>query len=299
MNALEITSDQLRDLLRKDPDWIGTHATAETPVVVTDHCNLTRSPIRRLSPHITFAGTNAVGQAAWFTQCKDLENAEGVFHGSVDFDESGVREIGQLRVLKSPPGYHAATFQHCPNLTILRGDFNGSVSCDHAPNLKKIDVENLILRKPNEKGWAGRFYNCKGLEVAEGTFPGRVDFNSSGIHKIGDLKIIMATPTKENDAVADFSICQNLTVATGHFPGYAEFGGSKVNRVHNLTSDIPTGKYIAGFFGCLDLLECPLEVLPFLHVDHTQQRRIETHMKNTEKARHTLRSRNQETHLEL
>lgn len=207
--ALILNAEDLRGLVEADPDWVSKNATAERPVIVTDHCDLARSKIRSLSPHILFQGLDEKGNSAGFDNCLDLKIAQGVFLGTADFGCSGVEEIdsGNLTILQPNNEGIAAFFGGCPDLKIARGRFPGWVDFSDG-GVEKIDTHpktGLVITGCNRGGQAAAFKRCERLQVAEGTFPGFVTFQNSGIHTIGKLVIDREKPFK-----AEFRGCEHL-----------------------------------------------------------------------------------------
>ena len=148
--------------------------------------------------------SNSIDTAASFDFCANLQVAEGTFHGSVDFNASGVVKIGNLTITKPDNNGYAASFHGCLNLDVAEGAYPGFVEFGRA-GIKRIS--NLTITDPDSVGNAAGFADCRKLEVAEGIFPGSVDFSNSGLKMIGSLDI---TAPNEDLQKANFTGCLDL-----------------------------------------------------------------------------------------
>ncbi len=176
-----LTSKKFRALIKKYPSWA---ATLQEPVIITDYCNMSGSPITHLSPLLHFVGLNERGECANFMACEYLTVAEGSFAGEVDFSYSFIRNIGDLTIKKAGKSGNAADFTSCEKLLVATGQFPGAVTFKGSGIQR---VVNLNIHSPNQKGLAAEFYFCKHLRHAEGYYLGHVSFYESGIERIGIL----------------------------------------------------------------------------------------------------------------
>jgi hypothetical protein len=87
-----MTGIGLREAVQLDPAW-ASKLTA--PVKIIGDAGLTDSPITHLSPHLHFE------EAAYLQRCRNLKVAEGHFGNWVDFEGSGIEEIGELEIAGS------------------------------------------------------------------------------------------------------------------------------------------------------------------------------------------------------
>ena len=196
-----ITSKQFRMAVETDPAWA---SKLTEPVEITDFCDMTGSAITHLSPLLHFKGRDEDGLCARFWDCNSLKVAEGTFHGSVFFCDSGVQKIGDLNITQPQNNGNASSFYNCTSLKIAEGTFPGFVEFGGS-GVEKIG--NLVITLPNGIGHAASFACCYALKVAEGTFPGKVDFSYSGLEKIGDFHIVLPSG---DEILADFSSCEKI-----------------------------------------------------------------------------------------
>jgi len=159
------------------------------------------SPITHLSPYLHFTGKDEHGKCADFTLCQNLNVAEGIFGGEVNFSYSSIAKIGNLTIKKAGKSGNAADFTSCNRLRVATGNFPGAVTF-RGSGIRR--VENLHIQAPNKAGLAAEFYFCKHLRHAEGSYPGHVCYHESGIQRIGEL----------NARTADFSMCEKLCDAS-------------------------------------------------------------------------------------
>jgi hypothetical protein len=86
-----------------------------------------------------------------------LKVAEGTFAGFVNFSESSIQKIGDLRITAPDQEGFAAYFNKCLNLKIAEGTFPGLVNFDGA-GIKKVG--NLKITKANDQGYKANFIDC-------------------------------------------------------------------------------------------------------------------------------------------
>lgn len=282
--TLEITSEKLRELVMRDADWVGKHATAENPVVVTDFCQFDGSAIQSLSPHITFAGKNPMGHAAWFSNCEHLKKAEGVFHGSVSFEASMLREIGELEV--TAPNRHgdAASFYLCIHLKVARGKFHGKVDFTQS-GIEEIDAENLAILPVVGNANSADFFQCEELKIARGKFPQGVDFSYAGIQQVENLHV--------DSGQVSFKGCLELKELSGEFPGQVVVSESGIERIHHFNAQSLSA------YDCKSLMRCPMDILNGNCDDQTLLR-LTRILEQEKQARETLKRETlKTTHIQL
>jgi hypothetical protein len=118
------------------------------PTEITEYVDCSKSNITHLSPLLKFNGTNfsnawahteyARFRSANFEKCKFLENASGTFYGGVNFSESGIKTIENLKVTRSC-GDLAAQFTSCKSLESMKNSsFSGEVELDHS-SIKTVE----------------------------------------------------------------------------------------------------------------------------------------------------------------
>jgi hypothetical protein len=111
-----ITAKELKEAVEMDPAWA---SKLKRPVVVTGICSMVGSSISHLSPLLHFQ------KQVSFRGCENLKRAEGKFEEFVDFEGSGLEEVGELTITGRHP------------YTKLRCDFVGT------PLFKKNPVKAL------------------------------------------------------------------------------------------------------------------------------------------------------------
>jgi hypothetical protein len=111
-----ITAKELKEAVELDPAWA---SKLKEPVMVTDICSMVGSSISHLSPLLHFQ------RQVSFRGCENLKRAEGNFEEFVDFEGSGLEEVGELTITGRHP------------YTKLRCDFVGT------PLFKKNPVKAL------------------------------------------------------------------------------------------------------------------------------------------------------------
>jgi hypothetical protein len=90
----KLSSEEFEHAVKKDPAWA---ASLTEPVTITGTCHLGSSKISHLSPFLHFK------EDVWLENCKDLKVAEGKFDGWVDFSNSGIEEVGDLKLAEIIP----------------------------------------------------------------------------------------------------------------------------------------------------------------------------------------------------
>lgn len=180
-----IKTEDLKDVLESDPYWLAK-ASAKEPIVVTDYCDLSLSGIAALSPHVEFRGRNDAGRCAEFLACEQLKVAEGIFHGMVDFTQSGVERIGELTILQPDNTGNAARFRECLELKEARGNYPGFVNFGRSGIVK---ITDLKVMSQNQWRMSADFSECMNLKVARGYFDGPVSFKKSGIQEVKDIVV--------------------------------------------------------------------------------------------------------------
>jgi hypothetical protein len=233
----QISVKQFQEAVKSDPGWA---AKLTEPLGVVGYCNMQDSEITHLSPFLHFSSGREdpkieVAGGANFSGCKNLKVAEGRFHESVNFSNSGVEEIGDLEVDRDEDGW-AASFCECFELRTASGTFRGFVSFE-ASGITKISSSLKVTGRDQRDGDAATFARCKALKVAEGDFASYADFSESGIEKIGDLRIQAA---ESNGYGASFHNCVNLKILRGKFPGYVEAYGAGIKDTGDLEITDPT-----------------------------------------------------------
>jgi len=121
----------------------------------------------------------------------------------VDLIKSEITHLSPLLTFngKNSDGW-AADFDHCKNLKVATGTFNGIIDFSGS-GIEKI--ENLTVTVSNDKGESADFHNCKNLKIATGTYAGAVYFTNSGVTTIKNLII---KSTKKSNKKAWFLDCK-------------------------------------------------------------------------------------------
>lgn len=262
----QITAEDFKEEILKNPAWA---TTVSEPTEVRGRCQFQNSTITHLSPLLHFMGTRW-DPTTNFSHCEKLTNAEGHFHGCVNFHRTGIKKIGELHIHPNPNWETgpAVSFSECPWIETAEGNFEGCADFSRS-GISRIG--NLRITKPDELGWAAHFCLCTKLQEARGDFHGAASFSDSGITKIGELHI---TAASTSGYAADFTGCKGLKTAEGNFPGFTDFTASGIEKVAGLTitgktlidiqdseGDIHIPKGIAGaFIDCNSLHTAP----PFL-----------------------------------
>lgn len=166
---MKITAKEFQDRTEKDPNWCST-ITESTEVI--DFLDLYDSKIQSLSSLLIFSGRNEEGNVANFIDCKDLNFAEGTFHGYVSFNQSGISRTRNLTITQPNNEGRAASFWLCKNLSIAEGIYPGYVNY-YATGIKEI--KDLEVTQPNKQGLAINFKGCPHLKKIRGKFKGSVN----------------------------------------------------------------------------------------------------------------------------
>lgn len=225
-----MTGPQMVEMIGLDPDWFA-HPTRK--VVITTFADCRGTNLNGLGPNIVFIGTNEAGECADFQDCDDLGDVAATFHGSVEFINSGVSDISQMKILAANHAGEAAIFTGCTGLKLATGKFPGFVDFTSSG---VEEIRDLII-EPTTKPpdfVAADFNGCKALKVATGTYPGKVCFPWSGIMEIRDLVV---NGKDHNGVAADLRNCHQLKTASGTFAGAALFDGSTIEKVENLHAE--------------------------------------------------------------
>jgi hypothetical protein len=143
----------------------------EIPLEITEFVDCSNSKITHLSPLLRFTGRNNAGNVADFSNCKNLENATGTFHGHVCFFKSGIKKIEELIITKPNHDHHAAGFSQCKNLEVATGKFPGHADFSESGI---HTIHNLEIERPEMDGHYGSFYNCPNLKTLEGRDPNKI-----------------------------------------------------------------------------------------------------------------------------
>lgn len=146
----ELTLEEFQRRIEIDPGW-AQHLTH--PVIIHDYCDLRDSKITHLSPHMYFSGSDTFGRSASFMNCPNLKVAEGNFRNGVDFGDSGVERIGDLKIEQPDDNGVAADFSGCKKLREVHGTFPGQLQCQ---NSGVVRVFNLNITQASEEGEAAR-----------------------------------------------------------------------------------------------------------------------------------------------
>lgn len=207
-----LSADEFRAHTAKNPAWCADLTAA---LEVTGFCNLAGSNIARLSRFLIFSGRDpGSGCVADFSDCRELEWAEGVFHGGVNFSGSGISSISNFVVTQPDKDGRAAQFERTRNLKVAEGIFCGSVNFSDSAI---TGIGSLVVARPNKIGDAARFSRCANLAIAEGTYPGFVSFSDSSVSRVGCL--VITQPGPDGDEV-EFDGCTGLDLVEGILPGY-------------------------------------------------------------------------------
>jgi hypothetical protein len=158
----KITGYQFQKMIEENPS-VFEHW--DTPLEITESVDCSYSPITHLSKYLIFSGKDN-RPTEWnirFSHCPNLEIATGTFYSSVDFSESNIQKIENLKV-DATCGI-SASFTNCKNLQIATGNFKTSVIFGQS-GIEKI--ENLSIHKPNDDGHYAYFKECRNLKTLEG-----------------------------------------------------------------------------------------------------------------------------------
>jgi hypothetical protein len=207
-----ISASEFRARTAKNPAWC---AALDAALEVNGFCDLAGSNITQLSRFLIFSGRDpGSGRVADFSDCRELESAEGVFHGGVNFSGSGISSISNFVVTQPDKDGRAAQFERTQNLKVAEGIFCGSVNFSDSAI---TGIGSLVVARPNKIGDAARFSRCANLSIAEGTYPGFVSFSDSSVSRVGCL--VITQPGPDGDEV-EFDGCTGLDLVEGILPGY-------------------------------------------------------------------------------
>jgi hypothetical protein len=157
----KITATEFLNMLGKN---LSVFQHWDTPLEITDYVDCSDSQIKYLSKHLIFSGRNTAGDAADFTNCKQLEIATGTFQGFVGFSASGVKKIENLTVTTNKSEW-SASFSYCKHLQIATGNYAKFVNFfESGIHL----IHNLHIEKTNKEDSYTNCWNCPNLHTLEG-----------------------------------------------------------------------------------------------------------------------------------
>lgn len=300
-NVINLTGDELRDLILKDPDWIAKHATTEHPVVVTTYAYLHESGIRSLSPFITFRGVDWEGNDYQYScadlgRNPDLKVAQGTFHGRVWFTGSGVREIDSenLKIFRVHPDQAATDFSECHKLHTARGTYPAGVDFGESA-VEEIDTDPVtgLIITGTDRGTAACFNNCKDLRVLRGSFPGQVSVDLSGVETLAydandpknpDKNLIFTRAGHDNVCLTA-SCCEELKRVKIRTPGRIILDESGVEHIDVFQPTRLATNALLDLTRCRQLKRISVEVLEEPLVKMTPEQRMQfIQILNREKA---------------
>lgn len=220
-----ISASEFRARTAKNPAWC---AALDAALEVNGFCDLAGSNITQLSRFLIFSGRDpGSGRVADFSDCRELESAEGVFHGGVNFSGSGISSISNFVVTQPDKDGRAAQFERTQNLKVAEGIFCGSVNFSDSAI---TGIGSLVVARPNKIGDAARFSRCANLSIAEGTYPGFVSFSDSSVSRVGCL--VITQPGPDGDEV-EFDGCTGLDLVEGILPGYVSAARISIDLAEN------------------------------------------------------------------
>jgi hypothetical protein len=114
--ATHLTANEFNLLVHDNPS---VFKTLQHPIEVTQYIYAYNSPITHLSKHLTFSGENPHRRSASFIACNNLKNASGTYQHKVDFSNSGIQSIENLKIHNPDETGVYAQMNNCPNLTSL------------------------------------------------------------------------------------------------------------------------------------------------------------------------------------
>jgi hypothetical protein len=237
---MSLSAKEFKELIEKDPAWA---QRLDRPVEIRTYCNMDGSKITHLSPWLHFKGKDKEGNAASFKGCQNLEVAEGVFDGFVDFgvdypeDENGdiilgevsyvgVKKIGDLKITTPNLRGYAADFTGCPKLKEYKGTYPGHVDIGHNELLQwiselqgehvrqKIKIKDLKITGENNKGYALSIHNGIVKELG-GHYESAIRLVGSEVDGFGELTI------KPNPLGIKLSLKNTLNQSLVNFKGFA------------------------------------------------------------------------------
>jgi hypothetical protein len=153
----KITAAEFKKMITENPS-VFEHW--DTPLEITEYVNCQGSPITYLSKHLTFSGKSA-GVTADFSDCENLKNATGTFHGKIFFANSGIEKIEDLVVIQENNDTFSASFLNCENLQIATGNYTNNPVFDGS-GIQTI--KDLHIKNPDRNGYYASFPHCSNLK---------------------------------------------------------------------------------------------------------------------------------------
>jgi hypothetical protein len=203
---------------------------------------------------------NSEGEAAFFENCKDLEELSGTFPGSIFAPQCiKLKSTKNLIVKEANKNGTAAVFRNCTNLTDACGTYNGFVDYKGCP-VKLVSPEYLKILSTNKEGVLASFWGCPSIELATGSWDGALDFSHSNIKSTRGLEILKSN---HKGIAALFCSAQGLDIGEGTYHGTVDYSNSSIAKTGYLKIiPSPNLKTYANFENCGRLSNLPPNIPP-------------------------------------